>query len=269
MASAGFLAVALATASALVAPDQRGRAPAELLSGTTVAIIAGGRRGGAGHRAGRASRLLGDHPRRTFPRPSVSCKGFPRTNTSEQGHATSPGLLTELAQLARPRLILVMVLAALVNAATFGPFTFLAPIVTDTARLAELWVSVVLVLFGLVALLGVRIAGRLSDRRPGQLVAVGGPLVLLGWIELAALAVHPLALPVLVLVQGVFSCPGQHPDRPDGTRGIRRSHHGGSYATTALNLGATGCPVVAAAPSKPVSENLAQSGPAPSSSRSR
>lgn len=249
VANAGFLAVALATASALVAPDQKGRALAVLLSGTTVAIIAGVP-GGA---------VLGTvlDWRATFWSIALLClpaalgvmQGIPaHTTTSEQEHGTSPALRTELGQLAQPRLILVMVLAALVNAATFGTFTFVAPIVTDTAGLTELWVSVVLVLFGVGSFLGVRIAGRLSDRRPGQLIAAGGPLVLLGWIALAVLAVHPVALLVLVLVQGVFSF-------ALGSTLISRVVYeasgaptmGGSYATAALNLGAAGGPVAAAA----------------------
>lgn len=41
LANAGFLAVALSTAAALVATDRKGRALAVLLSGTTVATVAG------------------------------------------------------------------------------------------------------------------------------------------------------------------------------------------------------------------------------------
>ncbi len=41
VANAGFLAVALSTATRLVTPDQKGRALAVLLSGTTIATVAG------------------------------------------------------------------------------------------------------------------------------------------------------------------------------------------------------------------------------------
>lgn len=249
VANAGFLAVALATASGLVAPDQKGRALAVLLSGTTVAIIAGVP-GGA---------VLGTllDWRATFwvivllclPAALGVVQGIPaRINTTEQDRAAGPALRTELAELGKRRLMLVMVVAALINAATFGAFTFLAPIITDTAGLGQLWVSVVLVLFGFGSFLGVRIAGRLSDQRPGQLIAVGGPLVLLGWIALAALAARPVALLVLVLVQGMLSF-------ALGSTLIARVVYvaagaptmGGSYATSALNIGAAGGPVVAAA----------------------
>ena len=107
--------------------------------------------------------------------------------------ATSPRLRVELSQLATPRLILAMALGALINGGNFAAFTFLAPIVTETAGLAEAWVSVALVMFGVGSFLGVTIAGRLSDQRPGLMLAVGGPLLLAGWIVLAVVASHPAA----------------------------------------------------------------------------
>ncbi|MFE4849977.1 MFS transporter, partial [Streptomyces sp. NPDC056689] len=144
-------------------------------------------------------------------------------------------------------LIVVMLLGALVNAATFGSFTFLAPVVTDTAGLSELWISVVLVLFGAGSFVGVTVAGRLSDRRPGLVVAVGGPLLFVGWPALAELADKPVALCTLVFVQGVLSF-------ALGSTLITRVLYeaaeaptmAGSYATAALNFGAAAGPALAA-----------------------
>ncbi|WP_405096461.1 Cmx/CmrA family chloramphenicol efflux MFS transporter [Micromonospora sp. NBC_01412] len=249
LANAGFLAVALSTAATLVAPDQKGRALAVLLSGTTVATIAGVP-GGA---------VLGTllSWRSTFWAIALLClpaafgvvKGIPaRVGKTPQGTPAGSSLRDEIAQLAMPRLVLVMLLGALVNAATFATFTFLAPIVTDTAGLGELWVSVVLVLFGVGSFVGVTLAGRLSDQHPGIVIAVGGPLLLLGWVALAALAAQPAALLLLVFVQGTLSF-------ALGSTLIARVLYeaagaptmGGSYATAALNIGAAGGPVVAAA----------------------
>ena len=98
-----------------------------------------------------------------------------------------------------------MLLGALVNAGTFATFTFLAPIVTNTAGLGELWISVALVLFGFGSFVGVTVAGRLSDQRPGIVIGVGGPLLLLGWLALATLAARPAALLPLVFVTGALS----------------------------------------------------------------
>ncbi|MFG1889050.1 Cmx/CmrA family chloramphenicol efflux MFS transporter [Micromonospora sp. NPDC049051] len=248
LANAGFLAVALSTAATLVASDQKGRALAVLLSGTTVATIAGVPGGAV------LGTLLGW--RATFWAIALLClpaaygvvKGIPaRAGQTPQGTAAGSSLRHEIAQLAIPRLVLVMLLGALVNAATFATFTFLAPIVTDTAGLGDLWVSVVLVLFGIGSFTGVTLAGRLSDQHPRIVIAVGGPLLLLGWVALAALAAQPVALLLLVFVQGALSF-------ALGSTLIARVLYaaasaptmGGSYATAALNIGAAGGPVVAA-----------------------
>jgi DHA1 family chloramphenicol resistance protein-like MFS transporter len=246
VANAGFLAVALTAAAALVPPDRKGRALAVLLSGTTVATVAGVP-GGA---------MLGTSLgwRATFWAVAALClpaalgilTGIPAGHGTGEAPAR-PSLTVELAQLARPRLLLVMLLGALVNAATFGGLTFLAPVVTGTAGLGAWWVSVALMLFGAGGFAGVTVAGRLADRRPVEVLAVGGPLLLLGWPALALLADEPVALLVLVCVQGALSF------ALGGTLIARVLHEAagaptmaGSYATAALNVGAAAGPVIAA-----------------------
>lgn len=246
LANAGFLAVALTTAATLVSPDKKGRALAVLLSGTTVATIAGVPGGSV------LGTLLGW--RATFWAVAALClpaalgvlKGIPGRPPKEDATG-GPALRSELAQLRSPRLILVMLLGALVNAATFASFTFLAPVVTDTAGLDKLWISAVLVLFGAGSFVGVTLAGRWSDQRPGLVIAVGGPLLLLGWPALAVLADEPVALLTLVFVQGALSF-------ALGSTLITRVLYeaagaptmAGSYATAALNVGAAAGPAIAA-----------------------
>ncbi|UCM89441.1 Cmx/CmrA family chloramphenicol efflux MFS transporter [Streptomyces marincola] len=247
LANAGFLAIALTTAAAMVPADRKGRALAVLLSGTTTATIAGVPAGSL------LGSLLGW--RATFWAVAALClpaalgilRGVPARGPQE-GERERPALRAEFAQLARPRLILVMTLGALVNAATFGSFTFLAPVVTDTAGLDELWVPFALVVFGAGSLLGVNVAGRLSDRLPGLVLAAGGPPLLIGWPALALLAEVPLALFALLFVQGALSF-------AVGSTLIARVLHeaagaptmAGSYATAALNVGAAAGPLIAAA----------------------
>lgn len=246
LANAGFLAVALTTAAALVPADKKGRALAVLLSGTTVATIAGVPGGSV------LGTLLGW--RATFWAVSALCllaaigilAGLP-ARCARKNAADGPALGAELAQLKSPRLLLVMLLGALVNAATFASFTFLAPVVTGTAGLGELWIPVVLSLFGVGSYAGVTVAGRLSDRRPGLVMAVCGPLLLVGWPALAVLADRPFALLVLVLAQGALSF-------ALGSTLITRVLYeaagaptmAGSYATAALNAGAVVGPLTAA-----------------------
>ncbi|MFG3338344.1 Cmx/CmrA family chloramphenicol efflux MFS transporter [Glycomyces sp. NPDC048151] len=240
-ANAGFLAVALTATAALVAQDQKGRALSVLLGGTTIATIAGVP-GGA---------LLGALTdwRATFWAVALLCvpaalgllKGLPSTPETD-----GPRLRTELTALRQPRLILVMCLGALVNAATFGAFTYIAPVVTGTAGLGALWVPVVLVLFGAGSFTGVTVAGRFSDRRPGRTIAIAGPLLLLGWCALALGAAHPAALLPLAFTQGALAF-------AVGSTLIARVLYeaadaptmAGSYATAALNVGAAAGPVLA------------------------
>nr|WP_071812608.1 Cmx/CmrA family chloramphenicol efflux MFS transporter [Lentzea guizhouensis] len=240
LANAGFLAVALTTATSSVPLDERGRALGVLLSGTTVATIAGVP-GGA---------LLGTAFgwRATFLAVAVLCvpaaagvlKGFPARQDQP-----AVALRPELAELRKPRLVLLIVLAVVVNAVTFGHFTFLAPVVTDVAGLGEWWVPVALVLFGTGAFAGVTAGGRLSDVAPRPVVVVGGPLVLLGWWSLDTLGREPNVLLPLVFVLGALSF------AVGSTVIARIIHHApgaptmaGSYATAAFNIGATAGPLL-------------------------
>lgn len=247
LANAGFLAVALSTATTLVPPNQKGRALSILLSGTTIATIAGVPAGAL------LGTVLGW--RTTFWAIAILCapaligiiRGITNQASQSATSASSPRLREELSELAQPRLILAMVLGALINGGTFAAFTFLAPIVTESAGLGEVWVSVALVMFGTGSFLGVTTAGRLSDQRPGLVLAVGGPLLLTGWIVLALLASNPVALITLVLVQGFLSF-------GVGSTLITRVLYAasgaptmnGSCATAALNIGAAAGPVLGA-----------------------
>jgi MFS transporter, DHA1 family, chloramphenicol resistance protein len=248
VANACFLAVALSSATRLVAPDQKGRALAVLLSGTTVATVAGVPAGA----------LLGTALgwRATFWAVALLCipaalgivTGIrTRREAAPDGLSDGPSLASEVAQLRAPRLLLAMLLGALVNGGTFAAFTFLAPIVTGTAGLDEVWVPLALVLFGVGSFVGVTTAGRLSDQHPRLTLSVASPVLILGWLVLALLAEHPALLLILVFVQGVLAF-------AVGSTLIARVLYaaseaptmGGSYATVALNIGAAAGPAIGA-----------------------
>ncbi len=118
---------------------------------------------------------------------------------------------------------------------------------TGAAGLGELWIPVVLVLFGAGSLVGVAVAGRLSDQRPGLVLTAAGPLLLLGRPALAVVAEEPVALAVLVFFQGALSF-------ALGSTLITRVLYeaagaptmAGSYATATLDVGAAVGPLIAA-----------------------
>ena len=248
VANAGFLAVALRTATDLVAPNQKGHALAVLLAGTTIATIAGVPAGA----------LLGTAMgwRATFWAVALLCvpaavgilTGIRRRRQSEPGEPDRvTSLAFELAQLRGPRLLIAVLLGALVNGGTFAAFTFLAPIVTQTAGLGEVWVSLALVLFGIGSFAGVTAAGRLSDQHARMTLGVATPILHLGWLALALLARHPVPMLTLVLVQGALAF-------AVGSTLITRVLYAasaaptmsGSYATAALNIGGAAGPAIGA-----------------------
>jgi DHA1 family chloramphenicol resistance protein-like MFS transporter len=201
LANAGFLAVALVTASAMVAPDAKGRATAVLLGGTTIACVAGVP-GGAllgqlwGWRAAFWAVAMVSVPAVVAVLRSVPA-GAP-------GAATSSARL-ELRTLRDRRLAVTLLLAALVNGATFCSFTYLAPLTTSVTGMSSAWVPGVLALFGLGSLAGVTVGGRLSDTRPQFVLLAGGTALLLGWVVFALSAGNPAGVTALVLVQGALS----------------------------------------------------------------
>jgi MFS transporter, DHA1 family, chloramphenicol resistance protein len=244
VANAGFLAVALSTVAAMVAPEVRARALAAILAGTTLALIAGVPIGAAlGTALGWRSALWGVAAVSVPALLAVLIYTPTRTDGDERGRVGS--LMLEFRSLGRPALATVLVLGALVNGATFCAFTYLAPLVTGVSGLAEAAVPVVLAVFGVGAFIGVTFAGRFADHHSTTIVAGGGLALLAGWIVFTVTAENPVAMFVLAFVQGVLSF-------AVGSALIARIMYaatdaptvGGSFATTSLNVGAAIGPAI-------------------------
>ncbi|MFD8225735.1 Cmx/CmrA family chloramphenicol efflux MFS transporter [Streptomyces massasporeus] len=234
-ANAGFLAVALVAAVGMVPGDAKGRATSTLLGGVTLACVAGVPAGA----------LLGElwGWRAAFWAVAlVSLPALVAVARSVPGGAAEgppPALRGELRSLRDPRLLVILVLGALVNGATFCTFTYLAPLVTEVAGLGDSWVPGVLALFGAGAFAGVTAAGRFADRRPGPVLAAGGLTLGVGWCALALGAGHPALTLALVFTQGALSF-------GVGSTLIARALYAaqdaptlaGGFATAAFNVGA-------------------------------
>ncbi|MGI5491914.1 Cmx/CmrA family chloramphenicol efflux MFS transporter [Microtetraspora malaysiensis] len=252
LANAGFLAVAIATATGMVAADAKGRATSVLLGGVTVACVVGVPAGALlgqmwGWRAAFWAVALVCVPAVVAIVRSVPGTDLGRAQAGAQGEraATGPSARRELRALRDPRLIVTLLLAALVNGATFCAFTYLAPLVTEVGGFGDGWVPVMLALFGLGSFTGVTVAGRMSDARPVRLLLAGGPALLAGWLLFAVAAGNPVAMVVLVFVQGTLSF-------AVGSTLITRVLYaaaeapslGGAFATAALNVGAAAGPLL-------------------------
>ncbi|MGW0533734.1 Cmx/CmrA family chloramphenicol efflux MFS transporter [Streptomyces sp. NPDC003032] len=234
LANAGFLAVALVTATSMVEPNAKGRATSALLGGVTVACVAGVPAGA----------LLGEVWGWRAAFWAVSLISVPavvaiaRAVPAGAPDAAGPGALGELIALRGPRLLLTLLLGALVNGATFCTFTYLAPLVTDVTGLGSAWVPVVLALFGIGSFVGVSLGGRVADARPVPLLVLGSLALLAGWVLFAVTAAHPVAVVVLVFVQGALSFGvGSTLISQALYAAADAPHLAGGFATAAFNVG--------------------------------
>ncbi|MFJ8884324.1 Cmx/CmrA family chloramphenicol efflux MFS transporter [Streptomyces sp. NPDC102402] len=240
LANAGFWAVALVTALAMVAPHQRARATAVVVGGVTVACVVGVPAGAAlgevwGWRAAFWAVALV-----SVPAALALWAAVPGGRPDGVAPGSARG---ELRALARPRLLLTLLVMALVQGATFCTFSYLEPLATRVTGFGSGWMPLVLALFGVGSFAGVTLAGRLADARPDAVVGCGMVALAAGWAALALTAAHPVAVLALVLLQGALAF-------GTGTTLITRVFHqapdaptmAGSFATAAFNVGAAAGP---------------------------
>ncbi|MEU4746878.1 Cmx/CmrA family chloramphenicol efflux MFS transporter, partial [Actinosynnema sp. NPDC023658] len=132
-----------------------------------------------------------------------------------------------------------LVLAALVNGATFATFAYLAVIASDVARLPQGAVPVLLAAFGAGAFIGVTVAGRSGSGGLRRGVVLAMCALPVGWAALAVTGAHPVPLVALAVVQGglsfgVGSTLAGHVMRAASDA----PSLGGAFATVGLNVGA-------------------------------
>ncbi|NUO45735.1 MAG: MFS transporter, partial [Streptomyces sp.] len=111
---------------------------------------------------------------------------------------------SELTALRSGRLWLVLAACATTTGGVLAAYSYIAPLLTDRAGLAAGLVPLVLVGFGLGALAGSLVGGRLGDRRPHlvTVAAAAGAMILLLAIVLSAGSAP--AIIVLVTLLGFF-----------------------------------------------------------------
>ncbi|MFM9611066.1 Cmx/CmrA family chloramphenicol efflux MFS transporter [Streptomyces niveiscabiei] len=238
--NAGFLAVALSTASSLVAPEMAGRATSVLLAGVTLSCAVGVPAGA----------LLGEWFgwRAAFWGVAGLCLPalgwVVRVSGGESpGGGGEFGVRAELRSLRRGSLRRALFMGAAVNGATFAGFSYLAVVGTEVAGLPDVAVPVLLAVFGVGAFVGVTVAGRKGDAWLGVVLGVLPP----AWGALALAGEWGGVLFGGALVLGALSFGG-------GSALVGRVLYvgageapvlAGAFATVALNLGAVVGPLVA------------------------
>ncbi|SHF68107.1 Cmx/CmrA family chloramphenicol efflux MFS transporter [Streptoalloteichus hindustanus] len=198
---AGFWAVATVTAIGLVPDNARGKAMGIVAGGLTVATILGLP----------AGTVIGQHLgwRGAFWAVAIlSALAMVGVLTTIPGGRPAaedtPRVRTELRALANPRLWLSYAMTALATGGLLVTFSYLAPLLTDTAGLPESWVPAVLGLYGVGAFLGISVGARNADARPFGTLYVGVVGLVVISVALALGAHQPVLVVVLAFLLGAF-----------------------------------------------------------------
>lgn len=175
VAYAGFFAVASVTAISLVTPDRNARASGVVVSGLSVAMVAGGPAGTllshftqwrGGFWAVVALTLAG----------VVACSlGIPAATRS----AVRPSVPRELATIRKPRLWGIFGITILTTAAYMITFNYLSAMLVEITGVSTVWIPAILALFGIGAFAGLSIGGRVSDQRPHTALLTGAVAIAL------------------------------------------------------------------------------------------
>lgn len=244
LANAGFLAVALGTVRRVVPIAAVTRAVSILLAGTTVATIAGVPAGAA------LAQALGW--RSTFWGVAVLCVPAIVGLLLDRSLRSSPvappfDIRVELAELRRGPVLGAVVLAMLVNAGTFGVFTYLG-LIGEESGLEGAAIPLLLAAFGVGSFLGVSATARWAGARERLWVIGGSVLLTVVWAVFAALSSVSWGIVVMAVVGGTVSfAVGAALIGRIVREATNAPVMGGAYATAALNMGALAGPLAAGA----------------------
>ncbi len=196
LAYAGFFAVAAVTAISLVTPDRNARASGVVVTGLSVAMVAGGP---AGTLLSNLTDWTGGFwgvVTLTVVGVIACAVGLPATAPSVE-----PSLSGELRAMRTPRLWGVYAITILSTAAYMVSFNYLAAMLADVVP--AVWIPAVLALFGIGAFAGLSIGGRISDRRPHHALLGGGAGIAVFSVMLALFATSVWVVVPTVFLLGV------------------------------------------------------------------
>ncbi len=239
LACAGFWAVGAAVAIAMVPVGSRARAMAVMIGGLSIANVLGVPAGA----------FLGEHLgwRSAFwavgAASAIALVGVVTRIPHIPLPETKPRLKQELTIYRDRQVLLSIVITALAAGGVFCAFSYLAPLLTDVSGLDKSWVSAVLALFGIGALVGTTIGGRVADAHLFGVLLSGITASTVFLAALALFASSPVATVLLAFLLGVsafYTAPALNA-RMFNVAGAAPTL-AGATTTAAFNLGNTGGP---------------------------
>ncbi|MFC9733800.1 Cmx/CmrA family chloramphenicol efflux MFS transporter [Streptomyces roseolus] len=239
LACAGFWAVGAAVAVAMVPADTRARALAVMIGGLSIANVLGVPAGA----------FLGEHLgwRSAFwavaAASAIALVGVVTRIPHLPLPETKPRLRQELTIYRDRQVLLAITVTALAAGGVFCAFSYLAPLLTDVSGLDEAWVSGVLALFGIGALIGTVIGGRVADAHLFGVLLTGITASTVFLVALALFAAVPAATVTLAFLLGVsafYTAPALNARMFDVAGAAPTL--AGATTTAAFNLGNTAGP---------------------------
>lgn len=238
-ACAGFWAVGAAVAIAMVPVNQRARAMAVMIGGLSIANVLGVPLGAfLGENLGWRSAFWAVGAASAVALAGVATM-IPRIPLPDE----KPQLKRELGIYRDRQVWLSIVLTALAAGGVFCAFSYLAPLLTDVAGLDSGWVPTVLALFGIGALVGTTIGGRVADAHLFGVLLSGIAASTVFLAALALFASNQAAVIVLAFLLGLsafYTAPALNA-RMFNVAGAAPTL-AGATTTAAFNLGNTGGP---------------------------
>ncbi|WP_326666424.1 Cmx/CmrA family chloramphenicol efflux MFS transporter [Streptomyces sp. NBC_00385] len=238
-ACAGFWAVGAAVAIAMVPVNQRARAMAVMIGGLSIANVLGVPLGAfLGENLGWRSAFWAVGAASAVALAGVATL-IPRIPLPDE----KPKLKRELTIYRDRQVWLSIVLTALAAGGVFCAFSYLAPLLTDVAGLDSGWVPTVLALFGIGALIGTIIGGRVADAHLFGVLLSGIAASTVFLAALALFASNQAAVIVLSFLLGLsafYTAPALNA-RMFNVAGAAPTL-AGATTTAAFNLGNTGGP---------------------------
>ncbi|MBZ8142653.1 MFS transporter [Rubrivivax gelatinosus] len=231
LAHGSFFGVGAVVATSLVAPDRKASAISILFTGLTAATLLGVPAG--------AWLGLQYGWRTTFW--AVAALGvlatlvIARLVPADRPAAQAVSFADELKVLARPQVLLGLLMTVLGYAGVFVVFTYIQPMLTRISGFAEAAVSPILLVFGLGFIVGNLIGGRLADRR---LVPT-----LLGTLALLALVLGVMSFAMqiawsAVLFTGLLGAAAFATVAPLQMRVLQQAEGAGQSLASSLNIAA-------------------------------
>jgi MFS transporter, DHA1 family, inner membrane transport protein len=231
LAHGTFFGVGSVVATGLVGPDRRASAIAMMFTGLTAATLLGVPFG--------AWLGLGYGWRSTFW--AVAAIGVLATivlavfvpNTRERSQ--TPPLRDELAVLARPQVLLGLLMTVLGYAGVFAVFTYIQPILTQITGFSDAAVSPILLVFGAGMAAGNILGGRIADKR--LVPALIGTLATLAAVLILMTPALQAKIPAVIAI-GLFGAAAFATVAPLQLRVLEKAGGAGQSLASSLNIAA-------------------------------